>query len=909
MSQQTELFPGPPEKKEVYLIDGSAYIYRAYHAIKPLNNSSGLPTHAVYGFTTILRRVLREKQPEYLAVAFDTKGPVFRHAISAEYKANRPPMPEDLVPQIPYIHKMVAAYNLLAMSADELEADDLIASAARLLAEQGCRVVVVSGDKDLLQLVSEDITLWDPMNDRLMDVAAVEEKYGLSPVQLLDYLSLTGDSADNISGVPGVGTKTAQKLLAEYKTLEGLYEQVDGLKKSKMKERLIAHKEDAFLSRDLVRLQDKAEVEADLSAYLVREPDPEALRELLTELEFFTLLKSDVPAAKVATEGFALIRQRDELAQLVEQLEEQLQSAGQLVVDTETTSLDPLEAELVGISLCMETRQAWYLPCGHRDTAGELLPEQLSLQDIADLLGPLLTDPALPKIGHNLKYDYAILAAPQNGGIRLAGPLYDTMLGAWLLDPGRRSYKLDDLCQELDLQLTPFSEVVAGDKASDAFCRVAPEAAKDYSCEDVYGSLRLFAEQRAELEKQGLWTLFSGVEGALIPVLAAMEETGILLDKAVLQGLTKEFGERLDVLEQEIYGVAGHALNINSSQQLARVLFDELGLPKGRKTKTGYSTDIKVLEKLSHKHELPALIVRFRNLAKLKSTYVDKLQTHISPVTGRVHSSFNQWGTATGRLSSSNPNLQNIPIRSEEGRRIRSAFIAAPGNLLLSADYSQIDLRVLAHYSRDAALLDAFRKEQDIHSRTAAEIFQVALPLLTGEMRRVAKSINFGIVYGMSAFGLSEQLGISRKDAQTFIDRYFVHYPGIQQFMDSMMEQARTDGYVATLLGRRRRLPDINASNRNRRQFAERMAINTPIQGTASDIIKLAMLKVHEELRGQQTQARLLLQIHDELVLEVPEHELESVAAMVRETMESVMALDVPLKVNTEAGPSLDKGE
>jgi DNA polymerase-1 len=478
-----------------------------------------------------------------------------------------------------------------------------------------------------------------------------------------------------------------------------------------------------------------------------------------------------------------------------------------------------------------------------------------------------------------------------------------------LLEPGRRSYKLDDLCQEIDLKLTPFSEVVGGDKSPDAFCRVAPEAAKNYSCEDVFGSLRLFEEQRTELEKQELWQLFSEVEGALIPVLATMEENGILLDKEVLQGLTKEFGAQLDELEQEIYALAGHAFNINSPQQLAEVLFDELDLPKGRKTKTGYSTDVKVLEKLSHQHELPALILRFRNLAKLKSTYVDKLQTHISSVTGRVHSSFNQWGTATGRLSSSNPNLQNIPIRTEEGRRIRSAFIAQPGSLLLSADYSQIDLRVMAHYSQDKALLEAFRGEGDIHSQTAAEIFQVSLPLITSDMRRVAKSINFGIVYGMSAFGLSEQLGISRKEAQTFIDRYFVHYAGVQQFMDDIMDQARIDGYVTTLLGRRRQLPEINVSNRNRRQFAERMAINTPIQGIASDIIKLAMIKVHEELITQKAQAKLLLQIHDELVLEVPEDELESVSAMVKDAMESVMELDVPLKVNTEVGASLDKGE
>jgi len=890
--------------QEVYLVDGSAYIYRAYHAIRPLSNTSGLPTHAVYGFTTILRRILREKQPECLAVAFDTRGPVFRHRLYPEYKANRPPMPDDLVPQIPYIHKIVDAYSILSMAHEDQEADDLIASAVRILVARGCKVVVVSGDKDLLQLVSDDVTMWDPMNDRLWDVSVVQEKYGVGIDQLLDYFALTGDSADNIPGVPGVGPKTARKLIVEYGSLEGLYAAVEGLKKSKMKERLIEHRADAFLSRDLIRLNSQAEVPEDPAAYRVRAADPDALRTLLTELEFTGLLKSDVPAARVDTGGFVLVQERSELEELVRELA----TVDQLVVDTETTSLDPLQAELVGISLCVDRQRAWYIPCGHRNEEGQLLPGQLGLQDILELVGPLLVDGSLAKIGHNLKYDYAVLAAPQNGGIQMAGPLYDTMIAAWLLDPGRRSYKLDDLCRELDVEMTSFGQVVDGDKRPDAFCRVPLAQAKNYSCEDVYGALLLFEGQRPRLEDLGLWKLFAEVEGPLVAVLAKMESTGILVDNGGLAGLADEFATRLTELELEIYAAAGHEFNINSPAQLAEVLFEELDLPRGRKTKTGYSTDVKVLAKLSGLHELPALILQYRNLAKLKSTYVDTLQTHVSRVTGRVHTSYNQCGTATGRLSSSKPNLQNIPIRTEEGRRIRSAFVAGEGCSLLSADYSQIDLRVLAHYSDDPALVEAFSNDRDIHRQTAAEIFCVSPQLITSEMRRVAKTINFGIVYGMSSYGLSSQLGISRKEAQTFIDRYFEHYSGIKDFMERIVEQAREDGYVSTLLGRRRMLPEIKAANRTRRQFAERTAINTPIQGTAADIIKLAMLEVDRKL-AQRTGARMILQIHDELVLEVENDELESISALVTRAMETVMELCVPLKVNLHVSKSLGKDQ
>ncbi|MHB8790827.1 MAG: DNA polymerase I [Desulfobulbaceae bacterium] len=889
--------------QEIYLIDGSAYIYRAYHAIAPLNNSRGMPTHAVYGFITILRRILRERQPECLAVAFDTRGPVFRHRLYPQYKANRPAMPDDLAVQLPYIRQAVQAYNILALEDGDQEADDLIASVVHRFEGRDCRVVIVSGDKDLLQLVSDRATLWDPMNDRTMDPQAVQAKYGLAPGQLLDYFALTGDSSDNVPGVPGVGPKTAARLISEYASLEGLYGSLESMKPSRVREQLLSHRAEAFLARDLIRLNREVEVPASPEAYRRRDPDPDALRPLLSELEFHSLLKTEVPANKVDTRGFSLVQSSQDLARVV-----RLLAAGELLaVDTETNALDPLIADLVGVSVCAGTDAAWYLPCGHRDEKGDLVPGQLALAEITAALRPLLEDPERPKIGHNLKFDWTVLSAKRNGGLVMAGPLYDTMIGAWLLDPGLRSYKLDDLCLDCDLKMTSYPEVVGGDKRADSFTRVELEKARDYSCEDVYGSLRLFLEQKPALEQLGLWSLFADVECRLVPVLAGMERTGITVDTAALAALSEEFGRKLEALEQDIHRLAGREFNINSTQQLGELLFEELKLPRGRKTKTGYSTDVKVLERLAQHHELPQLVLSYRNLAKLKSTYVDKLNSMVSEESGRVHTSFNQCGTATGRLSSSNPNLQNIPIRSEDGQRIRSAFIAAPGCVLLAGDYSQIDLRVLAHYSRDEALLQAFRAGEDIHRQTAAKIFFVAPQLITPEMRRVAKTINFGIVYGMSSFGLAEQLNISRKEAQTFIDRYFAHFQGIKVFMEDIVAKARQDGYVATLLGRRRQLTDIAHRDRTRREFAERMAINTPIQGTAADIIKLAMLRVDRELHENRLGGRMLLQIHDELVLEVPENEVEATGTLLRTAMENVIQMAVPLVVNLSTGTSLAK--
>ncbi|MEW6500792.1 MAG: DNA polymerase I [Thermodesulfobacteriota bacterium] len=887
-----------PTQEPIYLIDGSAYIYRAYHAISPLTNASGLPTHAIFGFVNILRRVIREKNPRYLAIAFDARGPNFRHELYREYKANRPPMPDDLACQLPYIKEISRAYSLVTFEQQGVEADDLIASAVARLRQHGHPVVVVSGDKDLLQLVSEQVTLWDPMNDKRMDPAGVVKKYQVGPEKLTDLFALIGDSSDNVPGVAGVGPKTAEKLINEYGSLDDLYARLDTVPQKKLREKLAEHKKLALLSRDLIRLKEDLPLPGDLAAYAIPAPDEEKLRELFTFLGFTRLIKSELTAAKVEAGGFRLVQDEKELTALVAALGR----SETITLDTETTSLDPLTADLVGISLCTDSKNAYYLPVGHRHEDGTLQPGQFPPATVLQALRPLFTGPQL-KLGHNLKFDYQVLA---HHGLTLSPPLADTMIASYLLDPSRRSHKLDDLCEEfLERRTTTFAEVTTGDKREDAFAYVSLPAARDYSCEDAAVTCMLWEKFRPELEALGLGELFADLEMALLPLLARMEQVGIRVDPGQLADLSREFSAELTRLERRIYDLAGGAFNINSPRQLGEILFERLGLPHGKKTKTGYSTDSSVLEELARYHDLPATVMAHRNLTKLKSTYVDKLAELIHPETGRIHTSFNQTVTATGRLSSSNPNLQNIPIRTKEGQRIRAAFIAAPGHRFLSADYSQIDLRVLAHYSQDQALLAAFRAGEDIHSRTAAEIFRVNPALITKEMRRVAKTINFGIVYGMSAFGLASQLNLSRKEAGIFIERYFAHYQGVKRFMEEIVAQARKNGFVTTLLNRRRLLPEINSSNKIRREFAERTAINTPIQGTAADIIKLATLACDRELQKARLKAELLLQIHDELVFEVPEKEVDKTSGVVKKAMESVLALAVPLTVNLATGHNL----
>jgi DNA polymerase I len=891
--------------KEVFLVDGSAYIYRAYHAVAPLSTSRGLPTHAVFGFVNIVHRLLREKNPEYLAVVFDSRGPVFRHQIYPAYKANRPPMPDDLSVQIPFIKSFVSACNIRQFEKPGVEADDIIASVAQLLAGQGFRVVIVSGDKDLLQLVNDQVVMWDPMKDKFFDPEEVRKKYNVGPSQLLDCFSLIGDSSDNVPGITGIGPKTAEKLINEYGSLDGIYAHLEGIKALKMRQRLQDDRDLAFLARQLISLKMDVDVPENPKEYQLPQADEEKLQALYQELEFTSFLKgvkNTKNAISVPTDGFILVQTEEQLRDL----EKSLMMAAILVVDTETTSLDTRVAKLVGLSLCIDLDKCWYLPLGHRQENGDRMPGQLDFAVVTEVLRPFLESAALPKLGHNIKFDFAVIL--NNCAIRLGGQLLDTMIGAYLLDSTRRSLKLDALCLECNLQMTSFSDVVGEDKRDDCFAYVDIQKACNYSCEDVYGTLLLWRNFEPRLKNHNLFYLFTEVEMPLVSILSDMEQAGIRIDSDVLAELSMEFADKLLRLEKEIYLLAGGRFNIQSPKQIGKILFDEMRLPFGRKTKTGYSTDLKVLEKLALRHELPAKIIEYRTLAKLQSTYVEKLTSLMDHQTGRVYTSYNQTVTATGRLSSTNPNLQNIPIRSEDGYRIRQAFIPSENQVFLSADYSQIDLRVLAHYSKDRALIQAFKNGEDIHSRTAAEIFDVSPFLITPDMRRVAKSINFGIVYGMSSYGLSEQLGIGRKEAKTFIDRYFHHYSGVRSFMAEIIEEAREKGFVVTLLGRRRELPDINSKNRNSREFAERIALNTPIQGTAADIIKLAMIAVVKVLAEEQLQARLLLQIHDELVFELPEDQIENTKTAVRRVMESALQLDVPLVVNLEVGKSLAKG-
>ncbi len=889
----------------IYLVDGSAYIYRAYHAITPLSNSQGLPTHAVLGFVNMTNRLLREKSPQFLAIAFDSRGPVFRHDLYDQYKANRPPMPADLSVQIPYIKRFVRAAGILLLEQEGVEADDILASAVHHFSSLGHPLVLISGDKDLLQLVDAQVTMWDPMQNKMMDPPAVLAKYGVGPERLLDLMALIGDSSDNVPGVPGIGLKTAGKLIAEYPDLESLYAAIEQMKPSKMVQRLVENRDMAFLSRQLISLKKDVTIPGQLASYALPDGDVEELGRLYRELEFNSLLNSlsvaPESARAVPDAGFVTVVDEAGLAEVVAALKD----VETVAIDTETTSLNARHARLVGISLCAGLERAWYIPFAHVDSEGKLLAGQLAEELVAAALCPVLLSPTLTMVGHNLKYDLTVLR--QQWGVEPAGQLADTMLAAYLIGSGGRSLSLDALCLERGLRLTSFAEVVGEDQREGCFASVPLDRAGPYSCEDVYGALLLWQEFAPKLAEMGVAELFYQVEMPIVTILAEMELAGICIDTEVLGQLASEFTASLGELEKEIYALVGHPFNIQSTRQLGHILFAELSLPHGRKTKTGYSTDVRVLEKLAAKHPLPALVLRYRSFAKLLSTYVEKLGQMQDPATGRVHTSYNQAVTATGRLSSSDPNLQNIPIRTEEGGRIRAAFVPAEGLVFLSADYSQIDLRVMAHYSADQALIAAFRAEEDVHARTAAEIFGVDPMLVTPEMRRVAKSINFGIVYGMSAYGLAGQLDISRSEAQRFIDRYFRLYTGVQQFMADIVEQARRDGYVTTLLHRRRSVPDIDAKNRTQRELAERMAINTPIQGTAADIIKLAMISCRQVLREERLAARMLLQIHDELVFELPEMEVERTIALLRPAMEGVIDLVVPLRVNCTVGRNLAK--
>jgi DNA polymerase-1 len=883
------------KKKTVYLIDGTACIHRAYHAIRSLSNSKGLPTNAAFGFTRILLKLMQDRVPQYAVMFFDAKGPTFRHEMYPDYKANRPPMPEDMAVQIPYIKDITAAYRLPIIEMQGFEADDLIGTYARIAEENGFSVIMVTGDKDFMQLVSENIVIWDPMKEKTLDIQVIRDEFGVEPQQMIDVMGLSGDSADNVPGVPGIGQKTALDLIKTHGDMERLYQTVDSITKKKQRENLIAFKDQAFLSKKLVTIDTRAPVAIAIDEFGVKPPDTAALSKLFQTLEFRQLQQAVSAQSDLSEKQYQAIYDMEALSKLIARLE----SVDFFALDTETTSTNPMLARLVGFSFAIKPHEAFYIPCGHHYLG---VPEQLKLAEVIKQLKPVLENPAIKKVGQNIKYDWMVLA---RNDIRLAGVSFDTMLASYLLNPSKRAHNLDQIALDfLGHKTITYAEVAGKGKKAMLFSEVPVEKAVPYACEDADITLMAQDVLAPMLSEIGLSKLMDQVEMPLVPVLLRMEMRGTGIDVDRLRELSVSFERQLDALEGSIYGLADEQFNINSSQQLGRILFEKLQLPVQKKTKkrTGYSTDVDVLNILAEMHDLPAFVLKHRTLSKLKSTYTDALIGLVHPETGRIHTSYNQTVTATGRLSSSDPNLQNIPIRTEEGREIRSAFIPQKGWHMLSADYSQVELRILAHYSDDQILIQSFIDDEDIHNRTACEVFQISPAMITSELRRQAKAINFGIIYGMSAFGLSRQLEISQKMAKTYIDNYFARYQGVKQFMDQTIAQAGEAKQTSTFLGRIRLLPDIASPNHIIRKAAERTAVNTPIQGSAADLIKLAMIRVDQAFAERKLQSAMLLTVHDEIVCEVPPEELETVKALVKEIMESIWELKVPLKVNVSHG-------
>ncbi|MEE9612340.1 MAG: DNA polymerase I [Desulfatiglandales bacterium] len=889
------------ERETIYLVDGSSYIYRAYHAIRDLSNSKGFPTNAILGFTKMILKLFDDKRPKYLAVVFDAKGPTFRHEIYEDYKATRPPMPEDLVEQLPYVKAVLKGLNVRMLEKEGYEADDVIGTLARLGEEKDFLVVIVTGDKDFRQLISSQISLWDTMKDNFTDYKTFTEQYGLEPPQVIDLMGLSGDSSDNIPGVPGVGEKTAMGLIKEFGTLENVFEHVEDIKKKKLKENLERSREDAILSKKLVTIDQFVPIDENVENLKVGDPDGQELTEIFHELEFRGLWDQFATRKEPGKKDYHLCLTEEDLLSLTKEIKQK----GLVSLDTETTAEDPIEAKLVGISFSCEENSAYYLPLAHvHDEA----PDQLDPSRALEILKSVLEDEGIAKVGQNIKYDALVFKCH---GVEIQGIHFDSMIASYVINPGLRQHNLNYLAQHyLNHKMILYDELVGKGKNQINFSEVHVERAKEYSCEDADITLRLMTVLDKQLQSDMNQDLFYNMEMQLVPVLSDMEFAGIKINTTFFSEMSDRFTEQIKEIEKEIYEEAGMEFNINSPQQLAYVLFEKLQLPVQKKTaKTkSYSTNVDVLKKLtSLPYKIPKLLLQYRTLSKLKSTYLDALVKMVNPSTNRIHSSFNQTVTATGRLSSSNPNLQNIPVRGKEGREIRKGFVAESGHYLLSADYSQVELRVFAHYSKDSTFTEAFEKEEDIHSRTASEILGVGMDGVTPEMRRIAKAINFGIIYGMGPHRLSEELSIDNKTAKNYINAYYKRYQGVVRYREKIITLAREKGYVTTLFNRRRYLPGINHPKQRIRAEAERMAINTPIQGTAADLIKKAMINIHARLKKDNFKTKMLLQVHDELVFEVPEDEVDVISSIVREEMEGVYDLDVPLKVDINRGRNWDE--
>ena len=893
-----------PEK--LYLLDGYAMLYRAHFAFinNPLINSRGENTSAVFGTVLSLKRILDECRPDYIAMVFDSKEPTFRHERYKEYKATREKMPEDMRSQIPWARKLIEeAFRIPVLEMPGYEADDIIGSMCRIAEKNGVDTVIVSGDKDFYQLINGHVSLYTPRgrgeDAEIVTLANADERLGVPPEQVIDYLALVGDSADNVPGVKGIGKVTAVKLLTQFRNLEEVYDGIDDIKQDSVRKKLLESRDNAVLSKELVTIVTGLDLEFSPEKLKAEDQNLDVLEEIFDRLEFRTL-KSRFGLQpgrehKAAKKDYRLVGSLGELDGIIEKIS----AAGRFAVDTETTALDPMQAELVGVSLAWEPDRAYYIPVAHKQKERNL-PRAEVLGRLKKILGETGNMPE--SVGQNIKYDFIVLA---RSGLKIGPPKDDPMLASYILDPGQHRHNLDYLADILlEHKMIKYGDVTGKGKSQVTFDEVDVDTACKYAAEDADVTLQIADklverfEDEPELEK-----LYREVELPLINVLARMEMTGVALDQPYLETLSGEMGEKLVHLEAKAHELAGHEFNLASTQQLATVLFEEKGIPPGKKTKTGYSTDSSVLESLADEHELPRVVLEYREIAKLKSTYVDALPLAVNAVTGRVHTSFNQIVAATGRLSSQDPNLQNIPIRTEEGRKIRRAFIPSePGRVLISADYSQIELRMLAHLCGDPAMIEAFSGGVDIHTQTASRLFGVMPENVTVEHRSRAKTINFGVLYGMSAHRLSRELKIPFREAKKFIDDYFDRFPNIREWIEEQKEHARRKGWVSTILGRKRWLPEIKSANRVVRENSERIALNTPIQGSAADLIKLAMLNIDKRLAREFPDSHMIIQVHDELIFDVPVTSLDKVGAAVKQEMEGAMDLSVPIKVELGSG-------
>lgn len=893
--------------QKVILVDGSSYLFRAFHAIREMNTSSGFPTNAIRGVISMIRKLQKDYTDSKIVVVFDAKGKTFRNDLYPEYKAHRPPMPDDLRVQIQPIHDIIKAMGLPLLVIEGVEADDVIGTLAREASEKGIETIISTGDKDMAQLVTEHVTLMNTMTDTFMDVPGVSEKFGVRPDQIIDYLALMGDKVDNIPGVEKCGPKTAVKWLDAYGTLKGVMENADQVK-GKVGENLRAALDQLPLSYELATIKCDVDLELGLEDIQVQPADKGLLLNYFTEYEFKTWskeLSTDAPepvkAEKAAVDRslYTILSTEDELTQYIETLKAQPYFA----FDTETTSLNYMQAQIVGLSFATDVNQAVYLPLAHDYLDA---PQQLDRTWALEQLKPLLEDPKVLKVGQNLKYDAHVLA---NHGIQLKGIAHDTMLESYVLNSTASKHNMDDLAKEhLDHDCISFESLAGKGAKQLTFNQIEVEQAAEYAAEDADITLRLHQVLNQKLsQSESLLSLYNDIELPLVQVLTYMEQQGAYVNATKLHQQSEEIKTRLAELEKQAFDLAGEEFNLNSPKQLQTIFFEKLELPIIKKTPKGQpSTAEEVLVELSHTYELPKVILEHRGLAKLKNTYTDKLPLMIQPQTGRVHTSYQQAVTATGRLSSTDPNLQNIPIRNEQGRKIRQAFEAPAGSVMVAADYSQIELRIMAHLSGDKGLLDAFAQGKDIHRATAAEIMGVDEADVTSEQRRHAKAVNFGLIYGMSAFGLARQIDVGRKEAQEYIDIYFERYPGVRDYMERTRDIAAKQGYVETLFGRRLHLPEINSSNGMRRQAAERTAINAPMQGTAADIIKRAMVKMFDWV-SQETDVKMIMQVHDELIFEVPQDRLDECKAKIKQIMESAAQLDVPLVVDVGTGSNWDE--